>query len=78
MYQFFKGLKANYLISAILCILFGLTLIIWPDISSKVVCIGLGCVLAGIISRVSKTAKAVKQTMETLDVEAEFVSGDKK
>lgn len=55
MYQFFKGLKANYLISAILCVLFGITLIVWPDISSQVVCIGLGCVLllSGIIHLVS-------------------------
>lgn len=46
MYQFFKGLRANYLLSAVLCILFGITLIVWPDISIRVVCIGLGCVLA--------------------------------
>lgn len=46
MYRFFKTLKANYLISAVLCVLFGITLVVWPDISSKVVCIGLGCVLA--------------------------------
>lgn len=46
MYQFFKNLKANYLISAVLCVLFGITLVIWPDISSRVVCTGLGCVLA--------------------------------
>ncbi len=46
MYRFFKTLKANYLISAVLCVLFGITLVVWPDISSKVICIGLGCVLA--------------------------------
>lgn len=46
MYRFFKTLKANYLISAVLCALFGITLVVWPDISSKAVCMGLGCVLA--------------------------------
>ena len=33
------------MVSAIVCIVFGLTLVIWPDISSKVVCIGVGIVL---------------------------------
>ncbi len=46
MYQFLKTLKANCLVSAILCVLFGVTLVVWPDISSRVVCTGLGCVLA--------------------------------
>lgn len=45
MYQFLKGIKMNYVISAVLCIVFGLTLAIWPDISSRVVCIGVGIVL---------------------------------
>ena len=46
MYRFFKSLRANYLISAVLCVLFGISLVVWPDISSKLVCIGFGCVLA--------------------------------
>lgn len=45
MYQFLKGIKMNYVISAVLCIVFGLTLAIWPDISSRIVCIGVGIVL---------------------------------
>ncbi len=45
MYQFLKGIKMNYVVSAVLCIVFGLTLAIWPDISSRVVCIGVGIVL---------------------------------
>lgn len=55
MYGFFKTLKANYLISAGLCVLFGITLVVWPDISSMVVCTGLGCVLAltGIVNLVT-------------------------
>ena len=46
MYQFFKELKVNYILSAVFCILFGATLVVWPDVSSKIVCIGLGAVLA--------------------------------
>ncbi len=55
MYGFFKTLKANYLISAGLCVLFGITLVVWPDISSMIVCTGLGCVLAltGIVNLVT-------------------------
>lgn len=55
MYQFFKELKANYILSAVFCILFGITLAVWPDASSKVVCIGLGSVLAlsGIVNLVT-------------------------
>lgn len=46
MYQFFKGLKANYVLSAVFCILFGVTLVVWPDVSTRIVCVGLGVVLA--------------------------------
>ena len=55
MYQFFKELKANYILSAVFCILFGLTLAVWPDVSSRVVCMGLGAVLAlsGIVNLVT-------------------------
>ena len=55
MYQFLKGLKANYILSAIFCILFGITLVVWPDVSSRIVCIGLGAVLAlsGIVNLIT-------------------------
>lgn len=55
MYQFLKGLKANYLLSAVFCILFGMLLVIWPDVSTQVVCIGLGVVLAlsGVVNLVT-------------------------
>lgn len=59
MYRFFKTLKANYLISAILCVLFGIMLVVWPDISSKLVCIGLGCmlVLSGVVNLIAFCAR---------------------
>lgn len=55
MYQFFKGLKANYVLSAIFGILFGITLIVWPGASSIIVCVGLGVVLAmsGIVNLIT-------------------------
>lgn len=55
MYQFFKELKANYILSAVFCIIFGVTLAVWPDASSRVVCMGLGAVLAlsGIVNIVT-------------------------
>ncbi len=55
MYQFFKEIKANYILSAIFCIVFGVTLVAWPDVSSKIVCMGLGAVLAlsGIVNLIT-------------------------
>lgn len=59
MYQFLKGLKANYVLSAVFCILFGITLVIWPDASTRAVCIGLGVVLAlsGIVNLITYFAE---------------------
>lgn len=45
MADFIKGLKANYTISAILCVLLGLVLLIWPGTTTQIVCISLGIVL---------------------------------
>ena len=45
MTEFLKGLKANYTVSAALCILFGLVLLIWPGTTTRIVCMLLGGVL---------------------------------
>ena len=45
MVRFIKELKANYMASAILCVLFGLVLIIWPGTTAQIVCRMLGGVL---------------------------------
>ena len=42
MADFFKNLKANELISAIICMALGIVLIIWPGTSVKVACMILG------------------------------------
>ena len=45
MTDFLKGLKANYTISEILCVLLGLVLLIWPGTTTQIVCMLLGIVL---------------------------------
>lgn len=45
MFQFLKNRKANYTVSAIICIIVGLILVIWPGTSTQVVCKVLGAVL---------------------------------
>ena len=45
MADFFKSLKANDTISALLCVLLGLILIIWPGATSQIICMLLGGVL---------------------------------
>lgn len=45
MTDFLKGLKTNYIISAVLCALLGLVLVIWPGTTSQIICMLLGGVL---------------------------------
>lgn len=45
MADFLKGLKANYTISALLCVILGLVLLIWPGTTTQIVCMLLGIVL---------------------------------
>jgi len=45
MVDFFKELKVNYAVSAILCVLLGLVLMIWPGTTTQIVCMLLGIVL---------------------------------
>lgn len=40
-----KKLKTNVVISAILCILLGIVLVVWPDLSMQIVCTAIGAVL---------------------------------
>ena len=43
--NFLKRLKTNIVISAALCVLLGIVLVVWPDLSVKIVCIAIGAVL---------------------------------
>ena len=45
MANFLKNLKANYTLSAIICVGIGVVLIIWPGTSTQVVCMVLGGML---------------------------------
>lgn len=45
MSDFLKGLKANYTVSAGLCTLLGLVLLIWPGTTMRIVCTMLGGML---------------------------------
>lgn len=45
MNNFFKRIKLNALVTAILCALIGLVLIVWPVTSASVLCLALGAVL---------------------------------
>lgn len=45
MAEFLRGLKANYLISALLCVILGLVLLIFPGTTTQIVCMLLGIVL---------------------------------
>lgn len=40
-----KKLKTNIVISAILCVVLGIVLVVWPDLSMQIVCIAIGAVL---------------------------------
>lgn len=40
-----KKLKTNIVISAVLCILLGIVLVVWPDLSMQVVCTAIGAIL---------------------------------
>ncbi len=45
MKDFLEGLKVNYTVSALLCVLLGLVLLIWPGTTTQVLCMSLGIVL---------------------------------
>lgn len=40
-----KRLKTNVVISAVLCILLGIVLVVWPDMSMQIACAAIGVVL---------------------------------
>lgn len=45
MVDFLKKLKMNYTVSAMLCVLLGLVLLIWPGTTTQIVCMTLGIVM---------------------------------
>ncbi len=55
MENWLKKLKTNMGITSFLCVLLGIVLVIWPDMSMQIVCIAIGAVLilCGVIRLVS-------------------------
>ena len=45
--NYIKSLKVNYSLSAVICVILGIVLLVWPGQSTQVVCMVLGIVLGG-------------------------------
>lgn len=45
--NYLKSLKMNYSLSAVVCVILGIVLLVWPGQSTDLVCMVLGIVLAG-------------------------------
>lgn len=43
--EFLKKIKANYTVSALICVILGLILLIWPGTTTQIVCMVLGAAL---------------------------------
>lgn len=43
--EFLKKVKANYTVSALICVILGLVLLIWPGTTTRIVCMVLGAAL---------------------------------
>lgn len=43
--ELLKKLKTNVIISSILCIVIGIVLVIWPDLTMEIACLAIGAVL---------------------------------
>lgn len=43
--ELLKKLKTNVMISSILCIIIGIVLVIWPDLTMEIACLAIGAVL---------------------------------
>lgn len=74
MTEFLKGLKVNYTASALVCVVLGLVLLIWPGTTTQIVCMLLGVVLLiyGVIQilvyLISRERSIVSQGMMLLGI----------
>lgn len=74
MAEFLKGLKVNYTASALVCVVLGLVLLIWPGTTTQIVCMLLGVVLLiyGIIQilvyLISRERSIISQGMMLLGI----------
>lgn len=79
--NYIKSLKVNYSLSAVICVILGIVLLVWPGQSTQVVCMVLGIVLGGfgliqiILYLATKEKTMVSHSMMMLGVALAVIGG---
>ena len=79
--NYIKSLKVNYSLSAVICVILGIVLLVWPGQSTQVVCMVLGIVLRGfgliqiILYLATKEKTMVSHSMMMLGVVLAVIGG---
>ena len=79
--NYIKSLKLNYSLSAVICVILGIVLLVWPGQSTQVVCMVLGIVLGGfgliqiILYLATKEKTMVSHSMMMLGVVLAVIGG---
>ena len=79
--NYIKSLKVNYSLSAVICVILGIVLLVWPGQSTQVVCMVLGIVLGGfgliqiILYLATKEKRMVSHSMMMLGVVLAVIGG---
>ena len=79
--NYIKSLKVNYSLSAVICVILGIVLLVWPGQSTQVVCMVLGIVLGGfgliqiILYLATKEKTMVSHSMMMLGVVLAVICG---
>lgn len=79
--NYIKSLKVNYSLSAVICVIMGIVLLVWPGQSTQVVCMVLGIVLGGfgliqiILYLATKEKTMVSHSMMMLGVVLAVIGG---
>lgn len=79
--NYIKSLKVNYSLSAVICVILGIVLLVWPGQSTQVVCMILGIVLGGfgiiqiILYLATKEKTMVSHSMMMLGIVLAVIGG---
>ena len=79
--NYIKSLKVNYSLSAVICVILGIVLLVWPGQTTQVVCMVLGIVLGGfgliqiILYLATKEKTMVSHSMMMLGVVLAVIGG---
>lgn len=79
--NYIKSLKLNYSLSAVICVILGIVLLVWPGQSTQVVCMVLGIVLGGfgliqiILYLATKEKTMISHSMMMLGVVLAVIGG---